>query len=671
MYSDPMFVITVIPISRGIGIEELSYFTAETIPEGALVSVPLRGRMIKALVVSFQDAREAKANLKTADFALKKLERVDATRGISPHFFAAVEKTAHYYNAPRGAIIHAAFPVALLGVGTTEATAPARVATSERFVLQTDDTERRTLYKSLIRESFAKQKSVYLALPSIQDIEQVYESMERGIKEYTFVLHGGLTKAEEKKRWNAAIAMKHPVLIIGTIYFLGIPRTDLAAIILDKESSSAYRLQGRPFVDLRYFAEAYAEALGAKFVVGDIMLRTETFARFETKEFESLTRPKSRFVSGADMRLVDMRVLGEQPATGRYAIYSPTLVDAIMENETSRTRMFLLGVRRGYAPMTVCGDCATVVICARCAAPVVLYKKSAVSSQQSAVAAAPMASAGRDVHEKSPNMNTPAPRSPLPALSRNVFLCHRCGHERPADFTCTHCGGWRLTALGVGIAQAEEALRGRFPDLPLFRIDRDATPTHKDARKVAEKVFATPGAVLLGTEMALPYLTGPLAHVGVLSVNSLLTIPDFRMGEKVFRLLLALRAKAERSFIVQTRDAKNEIFARALSGQIGEFLHDELAARKVLDYPPFTTFIKLTHDGSKPDGERAMADIARIFAPWSPVTFPSFIARVKGKYRMNALLKIPAGKWPDQEIATLLSALPAEIEVRVDPESVI
>ena len=41
-----MYLVSVAPIKRGIPIDELSYFTKEHVPPGALVSVPLRGRMV-------------------------------------------------------------------------------------------------------------------------------------------------------------------------------------------------------------------------------------------------------------------------------------------------------------------------------------------------------------------------------------------------------------------------------------------------------------------------------------------------------------------------------------------------------------------------------------------------------------------------------------------------
>ena len=91
----------------------------------------------------------------------------------------------------------------------------------------------------------------------------------------------------------------------------------------------------------------------------------------------------------------------------------------------------------------------------------------------------------------------------------------------------------------------------------------------------------------------------------------------------------------------------------------------------------FTTNIRCSshktkrNEGKKQDGEAMMAEIEKIFGIYHPVTFPSFIARVKGKYRMNALLKVPQGGWPNEELFELIRALPPEIEVRVNPESVI
>lgn len=659
-YDGFMFIITVAPIKRGIPVDELSYFTSEDVLSGALVTVPLRGRQTPALVIRSIPAATAKSEIKRAEFALKKLDRIHAKHFFRKEFIEACEKTANYFATTTGAVIHSTFPNALiLSKKVTALSAPQEEIEKpkrhgERYIFQAEDEERRAAYKSHIREVFARNRSCYFILPSVQDIEHTYAGLEKGIQEYTFILHGGLSKKELERRWEQITTMTHPVLIIGTPLFLAIPRYDIGSIILERESASAYMLQGRPFIDLRYFAEMFATAIGADIILGDLFLRTETLYRKETGEAEALQRPKYRLPSRAQQEIVDMRSSGEQPATGKVAICSARLVEILEDVRAKGTQCFILGVRRGFAPMTVCGDCGTVVACERCSAPMVIHKKN-----QSSV---------------------PSPRSsvkPGTETSSNVFLCHRCGFEKDTEILCSRCGGWRLTALGIGITQAQEAIMRRFPGAPIFRIDRDVIKNHKEAKAIVEKFYQTPGSILIGTEMAIPYLTLPLFAVAILSVNSLLTIPDFRMGERIFRLLLILREKAREHFLIQTRDPNIPLFTLATEGNIGEFLRTELDQRHRLGYPPFSTLLKFTHEGKKQEGAAIMNEIEKTFGAYHPVTFPSFIARVKGKYRTNALLKIPkglpaqAGGWPDPELTQLIRALPLEVEVRVNPESVI
>jgi primosomal protein N' (replication factor Y) len=370
---------------------------------------------------------------------------------------------------------------------------------------------------------------------------------------------------------------------------------------------------------------------------GDIFLRIETLKRHDQGEVQALMRPKMRLVSTGKSTIVDMRNIGEQPATGRVAIYSPELVDTIEENRRSGTHLFIMAVRKGYAPMTVCGDCGTVLHCERCSAPMVLHGK-------------------KNLELEDPN---------------RIYLCHSCGAERDAEVTCSHCGGWRMVPIGIGISQAHEAITKSFPDLPVFRIDGDNISSHKEAIECASSFYETPGSVLLGTEMALPYLTQSIEHIAVLSVNSLLTIPDFRVAERIFRLLLWLRSKAERSIILQTRDTSISFFGQALSGNIAEFYREEIDVRKRFHYPPFTIFVRITFEGPRSEGKALMEEVERIFSIYHPVTFPAFISRIKGKDRMHALIAIPKEKWPDKEVVTLLRSLPQELEVRVDPESIV
>ena len=81
-----MFIITIIPISRGIGKETLSYFAAERVAMGSLVSVPIRGKKSHGLVVEVKEARDAKAELKNLSFAMKKIDKIQQRKFLLAYF---------------------------------------------------------------------------------------------------------------------------------------------------------------------------------------------------------------------------------------------------------------------------------------------------------------------------------------------------------------------------------------------------------------------------------------------------------------------------------------------------------------------------------------------------------------------------------------------------------
>ena len=74
-------------------------------------------------------------------------------------------------------------------------------------------------------------------------MEKIALELGRGIEKYVFVLSGKMPKKKIMEEWKKIAEEKHPVLIIATKSFLSLPRRDFGAIIMDQESSSAYKNQ--------------------------------------------------------------------------------------------------------------------------------------------------------------------------------------------------------------------------------------------------------------------------------------------------------------------------------------------------------------------------------------------------------------------------------------------
>jgi len=638
-----MNIIHVIPLSKGIFKDELTYFTSRTVAPGTLVSVPVRSRTIHALVVSQERAIDAKSRLRGSSYAIKKVENISGKKLFSSEFISAAEEAAKYFASSTGEILQSLIPRTILSEYANDSTLPTQakqtakehgVLKNEKFVFQADNEERFSTYKSLIREEFAKGSSVFFCLPTIEDIERVGKSLERGIKEYTYMLHGGLSKKQLLQTWKSALKEPHPVLIVATSMFLSLPREDLRTLIMDKEHSNAYKTLSRPFIDIRKFAEYFAEHKNIKLIFGDIFLRPETLWRHEQGEFLEFVPLKFRVLPIDDQEIIDMRKYKKEFVKSEFRMVGDELNGLIERTKKTSEHMLVLCARRGLYPITTCSDCGTAVTCKTCSTPLVLHKDKTGKEQ-------------------------------------NIYLCHKCGSRYTSKRTCESCGSWRLAPLGIGTEKIFEEIKGRHKEVSVFRIDSESTPTPKKARAAMDSFFESPGSVLVGTEMALHYLDRDVANSAIASIDSLFTIPDFRINEKIFNMLLGLHEKTRKSFLIQTRDPEQSAFQYIMQGNLLDFYREEIEARKRFGYPPFSTCIKITTQGRKDAVQKALQKVCDELAEYEPMQYPSFTEEVKGSYRENILIRLPKNTWVSEPLLKILRNLPPQYAVRVDPENLL
>lgn len=627
-----MFLIKAIPIARGIGADLLTYWSPSEAKPGSVIRVPLRKRTVGALVLSSQPANESKAEIKAANFEIKKIEPGDARQIVSPEFFATAEGLAQYYASSVGGALFDLVPAAALSEYESLPEAKSliqRTKSRESFVLQKADEDRYGHYKSLVRERFARKESVFMVMPTVEDIKKACAYFEKGIEPYTYVFHGGVAKGEMIKRWKKAVEDEHPIVIVATGGFLSLPRHDVGLIIVERENSRSYKGQQRPFIDMRFAAERLAKSIGADLILGDSYVRVETLWRHDELELVEYAPLAMRSLSTARDLLIDMKTY----RTGKHSIriLSDELIALAKKNKERSGHMFVFAGRKGLAPQTICADCETTLTCPRCAAPLALH--------------------GKD--------------------ERRFFLCNKCGLRSDAHTVCKACGSWRLTTLGIGTERIAEDIAAAIPDANVIVLDKMSAPTHKAALQIAEKFYDSPGSIMVGTELALLYLDKEIDATAVASLDALFSIPDFRINEKIFSIILKMRALARQYFILQTRRPEQPVLALGVKGNIIDFYREEIEARKGVAFPPFSNFIKISYSGKKEDVLSAMDQLKVVCAGWTVDVFPAFIATVKGEYLMHALIKLPRGEWPNAELLERLRSLPPSYAVNVDPESIL
>jgi len=640
-----MKLVTVIPFSRGVFKDTLTYWSGKSVSPGSLVTVPLRNKSVSALAVSVEDLGEVKAEVKKAPFALKKI--ISVRRGVFFREFAeAARRSADYFAAPVGSILEAFVPKAVLeaefegvkekpisGLEQSESFSAPRLKI-EKLVFQAEKEERFAAYRSLVREEFARGASVFICFPKIESVLAAAASFEKGIEEYAVVFHGDMKRKEMLGEWSRAVKEPHPVVILGTPTFLSVPREDLKTVIVEEENSRAYKTIGRPELDARYFIERYAEERGLKFIAGDAFLRTETLYRYHEQEFMPFTSVKFRALSPAGGSVIDMKkyISGDGKTPPFLSNELKTLVELTLRE---RGRVVILTGRRGLHQATICGDCGALVSCSRCGAPLVIHEKK----------------------------------------SGRVFVCHKCGEEKSIEADgeekCAKCGSWRLKALGLGSEGAAKEIAAQFPGVKVLRLDGDAAKTDKAAKKIVGQFYETGGGILIGTEMMLNYLTERVETSAILNADSFFTVPDWRINEKIFSLILSLRSITEKAVMVQTQENEREIFEQALRGDLMSFYRSEIDERRKFGYPPFAELVKISWNARKENAEKETAHLLDKLSGWNARPYFSRTETPKGIVRANVLIKLPRGAWPEKKLLAAIKTLSPKFVISVDPESIV
>jgi primosomal protein N' len=644
-----MRIVTVIPISRGISKDTLTYFTQKDVPAGSIVSIPLRKKLVFGLVLESRLAEEVKSELKTLTYNIKKIDKIETRTFLSTAFIESAQKIADYHASSVGAVLSALIPKTILeggddlfskpknsdnnkieGVSIEEESYSKDKPFYETVLLQSDDDERYATYKSLIREEFAKNRSIFFCLPGAEDLLNAKLILEKGIEKYTYLLHSGLSKKEIILTWQKIINNPHPVLVVATGLFFSIPRIDLGTIILEKESSRSYKMQTRPFIDIRTAVEIIAKQLNIRLVLGDNFLRTETLWEEKNGTYSDLSPLKFRSLTTANCEILDMKAPQDMKKK-EFKIFDDKLKKIICEAKENNEHTFLFCGRKGLYPQTVCSDCGTVVICKNCNTPVVLYSKK---------------------HN---------------GVQKNLFVCNHCGERREAEELCIHCKGWRLNPLGIGIDRVVEEINTIIKDANVVVIDKEHISTHKQAVKARDLFYKNPGSIMVGTEMALTYLNEKIENAIVVSLDSYFSIPDFQINEKIFHILLNLRALSQKNLIFQTRQENKKVFDYALRGNLLDFYRSEIEERKSIGYPPFTTYIKITLEGEKNTVKKMMAEAVESMKPYDVSVFDAFIPGSKSKHTIHGLISLPRGKWVDKILLDKLRKLPPQYMIRIDP----
>jgi primosomal protein N' (replication factor Y) len=240
-------------------------------------------------------------------------------------------------------------------------------------------------------------------------------------------------------------------------------------------------------------------------------------------------------------------------------------------------------------------------------------------------------------------------------LGEGRLTCHYCGYTRKAPDVCPNCGSRRIRHFGTGTERVAAEAQLAFPGARIARMDSDTTVRKGSHEAILGAFAAGETDILVGTQMIAKGLDIPgVTLVGVITADTTLNLPDFRAAERTFQLVTQVAGRAGRGekggeVIVQTYAPEHYALSEACLHNYDGFYRTELAVRRQLDFPPFTTLLNVLISGSAAaETGRTAEQVGRLLSreicvadPSAEVLGPSPAAlpRLRGRTRWQVLIK--------------------------------
>jgi primosomal protein N' (replication factor Y) len=494
------------------------------------------------------------------------------------------------------------------------------------------------------------------------------------------VLHSKLSAGERYDEWRR-IREGRADVVIGPQSAIFAPLPRLRLIVLDEEHEWSYKHQEMPPYHARDVAIKLSELTGALVVLGSATPDLESYYRAQQGQYELLRLPQrimghqrsidqqrqdrgrhlvegterakavgpgyeeARYMELPPIEVVDLRA---ELRAGNRSPFSRSLQRSMQVALAAGEQIILFLNRRGAATFVMCRDCGHVVKCRGCDVPLTYHTDPA--------------------HEMAGRSST------------EHLICHHCSYQCSVPSVCPDCGSKRIKFFGIGTQKVEQLVRELFPRARLLRWDRDVTGGKDAHEQILTRFINHQADVLIGTQMIAKGLDLPLVTlVGVVSADTALRLPDFRASERTFQLLTQVAGRAGRSIlggkvIIQTYAPQHFCIQAASRHDYEGFYAQELEFRRQQGYPPFSRLVKLLFVNKSARRCEEEADkMRRILQRRMAATglqrtdvigpAPCFVARLRGKYRWQLVLRGP-------EPAALLKDLPMPLGWRVDVDPV-
>lgn len=402
------------------------------------------------------------------------------------------------------------------------------------------------VYMDVIEKAINNGKSAIMLVPEIGLTPQIVGKFISRFGDVISVLHSKLSDSERYDEYRK-ITNGESKIVIGTRSAIFVPFTNIGVIIIDEEHTLSYKQDNNPRYSAINVAEWRSKYHNCPLVLGSATPSLESFAKAGNHVYKLLTLTERAGGSVLpNVNIVDMK---EEVKKGNF-ILSDILKNKIGEVLDRGEQAIILLNRRGYSSTISCKECGYVYKCPNCDITYTYHKSS------------------------------------------NNLKCHYCGYSMVLPNKCSICGSDNLKDYGLGTEKLEETLNSLY-NARIVRMDVDTTSKKGQHQKIIDDFEEHKYDILIGTQMIAKGLDFPLVTlVGVVSIDSSLTSPDYRASENTFQLLSQVSGRAGRSenkgeVIVQTFNPDHYAITLAKNHDYIDFYKEEMKVRKMLKYSPY------------------------------------------------------------------------------------
>ncbi|MCR4428960.1 MAG: primosomal protein N' [Caldiserica bacterium] len=460
----------------------------------------------------------------------------------------------------------------------------------------------------LLKQSFNQGSQALVLVPESSLIPPLRNLFEKnGIEAHSYF--GGENKMRRAKVFYSA-QKSTPLLILGTWLSLFLPFFNLKLICILQEENPSYRVLTPPHFSAVRLSKILAGKSGASLYFFSRSPSSETF--LEAYKERSMIKKED-----PPLRREIFYYKGDQGL-------SPEISYQVKRNSALGKRTLIFLNRKGMANVLFCGDCGENFECPSCEIPLTPH--------------------------------------------REEMLCHYCGFRMETPSICPKCKGFNLKTRGIGLERVEAQLRD-FQGGKIILVNSEVARNKEAVRLRIEEFKKDRSSILLGTSIIRGHAIPPVSLVVIVNLDFLIGLPFYSASEKAFQLYKNLKSIASEKVILQVSRKID------LDWLDGEFYLEELKSRKQGGFPPYQRIVRVLFEDPDRESAQSFSQKCANFLREDEsllVTgpLPCFRPRIKGRWRMEVLVRFPWGKIPGKiKGLTFLPFLrKANMKIECDPE---